>query len=132
LETSHTQLEDEATLFQTNLLQRFDEKSRKIVDQAQTMETIFQDPVDDFGDKTDLVDDLVMEVKYLSHENVSLKTKNAGLENQLKIAENVFQTIVIEHSRKVTPRGTVQQDFYRLLQTNLRRTLTFLKTWRKK
>jgi hypothetical protein len=51
-------------------LQWFDEKSRKIVDLEQTMETIFQDLVDDFGDKKDLVDDLVKEVKVLSHENV--------------------------------------------------------------
>jgi hypothetical protein len=41
LETSHTQLEDEASLFQTNLLQWFDEKSRKIVDLEQTMEDHF-------------------------------------------------------------------------------------------
>jgi hypothetical protein len=40
------------------------------------METIFQDLVDDFGNKTNLVNDLMKEVKTLSHaKNVSLKTK---------------------------------------------------------
>jgi FtsZ-binding cell division protein ZapB len=32
LKTTHTQLEDEAALFQTSLLQWFDEKSRKCFD----------------------------------------------------------------------------------------------------
>jgi hypothetical protein len=45
------------------------------------METIFQDLVDQFGDKNDFVDDLTKEVKTLSHENVSFKTENAGLKN---------------------------------------------------
>jgi len=79
LKTTHTQREDEATLFQTNHLQWFDEKSKKIIDLEQTMETIFRDLVDDFSVKKDLVDDLVKEVKVLSRENISLKTKNAGL-----------------------------------------------------
>jgi hypothetical protein len=39
------------------------------------METIFQDLVDEFGNKSDLVNDLEKEVKTLSHtENVVLKT----------------------------------------------------------
>jgi hypothetical protein len=81
LETTHTQLEDEASLFQTILLQWFDEKSRKVFDLERTMETIFQDLVDDFGNKTDLVDDLMKEVKTLSHtENVVLKTNICRLE----------------------------------------------------
>jgi hypothetical protein len=45
------------------------------------METIFQDFVDDFSDKKDLVDDLMKEVKFISRENIALKTKNAGLKN---------------------------------------------------
>jgi hypothetical protein len=79
LEITYNQLEDEVSLFQTILLQWFDEKSRKIVDLEQTMETIFQDLVDDFGDKTNFVDDLVKEMKSLSHENASSKTDNARL-----------------------------------------------------
>jgi cell division protein FtsB len=79
------------------------------------METIFQDLVDDFGNKTDLVDDLVKEVKTLSHENVSLKTENAGLKNQLKTAENVFQTVVTEHSRRVTSMGNTMEIFFQTL-----------------
>jgi len=80
LETTHTQLEDEDSLFQTILLQRFDEKSSKI-DLEETMEAIFQDLVDDFGNKIDLFDDLVKEVKTLYHENASLKIENAELKN---------------------------------------------------
>jgi hypothetical protein len=79
MKTTHTQLEDEVSMFQTNLLQWFDENSRNIFHLEKTMETIFQDLVDDFSDKKDLVDDLVKEVKVLSHENVSLKIENAGL-----------------------------------------------------
>jgi len=45
------------------------------------MEAIFQDPVDDFGDKMDLVYDLVKEVKLISHEIVILKIENARLHN---------------------------------------------------
>jgi hypothetical protein len=72
-------LEYEVGLFETIHLQRFDEKSKKLVHLEQTMDNIFQELVDDFGDNIDLVDDLVKEVRVLSHENVSLKTKNAGL-----------------------------------------------------
>jgi len=46
--------------------------------------------VDDFGNKTDLVDDLLKEVKSISHENVSLKKKNARMKNQLNIAKDMF------------------------------------------
>jgi uncharacterized protein YjgD (DUF1641 family) len=70
------------------------------------METIFHDLVDYFDNKTDLVDDLMKEVKILSHiENVSLKTKNEEMENQLKTVENMFQTVVTEQSRRVTSMG---------------------------
>jgi regulator of replication initiation timing len=48
------------------------------------METIFQDPVDDFGNTTNIFDDLVKEVKTLCHENDALKTKNEKLKNQIK------------------------------------------------
>jgi hypothetical protein len=71
-------LEDEASLFQTILLQQFDEKSRIFFYLKQTMETIFQDLVDDFGNKIDLVNNLMKEVKTLSHENNAL---NIGLKN---------------------------------------------------
>jgi hypothetical protein len=45
------------------------------------METIFQNLVDAFGNKTNLVDDLMKEVKILSHENTALKTKHVELKN---------------------------------------------------
>ena len=45
------------------------------------MENIFQNLVDEFGDKTNLIDDLEIEVKALSHnENVVLKEKICRLE----------------------------------------------------
>jgi adenine C2-methylase RlmN of 23S rRNA A2503 and tRNA A37 len=59
LRIAHTQLKDEVDLFQTSLLQWFDEKSRKNFDLKQTMETIFQDLVDDFSNKKDIVDDML-------------------------------------------------------------------------
>jgi hypothetical protein len=54
------------------------------------METIFQDMVDAFGEKTDLVDDLLKELKSLSHEKHSLKVENVGLKTQSKIVEDMF------------------------------------------
>jgi regulator of replication initiation timing len=79
------------------------------------METIFQDLVDDFGDKTNIVDDIVKEVKSLSHENVSLKTENAELKNQLKYVEDVFQTVVTKHSRRVAAMGNTTTSFFQTL-----------------
>ena len=53
-----------------------DEISRKIVSLENTIKNIFQNLVDEFGDKTNLIDDLEIEVKYLSHaKNVVLKEK---------------------------------------------------------
>jgi hypothetical protein len=54
------------------------------------METIFQDPMNDFCDKINLVDDIVKEVKSLSHDNDSSKKKNPGMKNKLNTIENVF------------------------------------------
>jgi len=54
----------------------------------------------------------VKEVKSLSHENAALKTKNAGLKNQLKYAKDVFQTAVTEHSRRVTSLGKTVASFF--------------------
>jgi len=62
------------------------------------METIFQDLVDEFGDKNDLVDIFALEVKTLSLENDSIMKKNVGLKNQLMYSKDVFYTIVTEHS----------------------------------
>jgi hypothetical protein len=115
LKTTHTQLEDKATLLQTSLLQRFDEKSGKIVDLEQTMETIFQHLVDDFSDKTDLVDNLVKEVKIISLENVALKKENAGLKNQWKYAKDVFQIAMAEHSRRIVSMGNTAASFFQTL-----------------
>jgi hypothetical protein len=44
-----------------------------IVHLEQTMETIFQDLVDEFDDKTYIFNHLVKEVKVFSHENATLK-----------------------------------------------------------
>jgi len=45
------------------------------------METIFQNIVDEFGDKLDVVDDVEEKVKSLSHdEDVGLKEKICRLE----------------------------------------------------
>lgn len=107
LETIHTQLEDEATLFQTILFQWFDDKSRKNFDLERTMETIFQDLVDDYGTKTNLVDDLEKEVKTLSHtENIVLKTNICRLEeSNTQLANEVahLQTFVDELREEVAP-----------------------------
>jgi regulator of replication initiation timing len=121
---SHTQLKDEASLFQTSLQQRFDEKYRKYFYLENTMETIFQDLVNDFHNKIDLVDDLVKEVKSISQENVSLKTKNAGLKNKLKTTEEIFQTAVNDHSRRIVSMGNTATSFSRILQMNLRKIHT--------
>jgi chromosome segregation ATPase len=111
LETTHTQLEDEDALFQNNLLQRFDEKSRKVFYLERTMETIFQDLVDEFGTKTDLVDDLEKEVKNLSHtENVVLKKNICRLEESNTQLENEvahLQASVDELCEEVAP---LQED----------------------
>lgn len=107
LETIHTQLEDEATLFQTILFQWFDDKSRKVFDLERTMETIFQDLLDDYGTKTNLVDDLEKEVKTLSHtENIVLKTNICRLEeSNTQLANEVahLQTFVDELREEVAP-----------------------------
>jgi len=41
LKTTHSLLEDEVAMFQTTILQRIDEKSKKIVALENTLETIF-------------------------------------------------------------------------------------------
>ena len=52
------------------------EKSRKIFSLENTMKTIFQNLMDCFGDKRDLVEDIEEEVKALPHiEIIDLKTK---------------------------------------------------------
>jgi cell division septum initiation protein DivIVA len=79
------------------------------------METIFQDLVDDFGNKVDLVDDLVKEVKTLSHKKITLKTENVELKNQLKYAKDMFQTVVTEQSRRVTSLGNTATSFFQTL-----------------
>lgn len=48
-----------------------DDKFRKIVALKNTMETIFQTLLDDFGDKKNLVDDLSIGVKALCHEDIT-------------------------------------------------------------
>ena len=73
-----------------------DEISRNIVSLANTMENIFRNLVDEFGDKTNLIDDLKIEVKYLSHaKNVVLKENiyrlvkdNTNLANDLQAFVN--------------------------------------------
>jgi hypothetical protein len=78
-----------------------------------TIKTIFQDLVDDFGNKIDLVTDLEKEVKTLSHtENVSLNIENAGLKNQLKNEENMFQTAMVEQSMRVIVMGNTMEIFF--------------------
>jgi regulator of replication initiation timing len=76
------------------------------------METIFQYLVDDFDDKTHLLNDLVNKVKSLSHENVSLKTKNEGLKNQLKYVEDMFHTIMNDHSIRVSTTGNTTSNLF--------------------
>jgi chromosome segregation ATPase len=111
LETTHTQLEDEVPSFKLVLLLRFDEKSRKVFDLERTMETIFQDLVDEFGTKSDLVNDLEKEVKNLSHtENVVLKTNICRLEeSNTHLANKVshLQAFVDELREEVAP---LQED----------------------
>jgi hypothetical protein len=111
LETTHTHLEDEVSFFQTSLLLRFDEKSRKVFDLKRTMETIFQDLVDEFGTKSDLVNDLEKAVKIVSHtENVVLKTNICSLEeSNTHLANKVahLQAFVDELREEVAP---LQED----------------------
>jgi cell division protein FtsB len=97
------------------------------------METIFQYLVDNFGNKTNLVDDLVKELKTLSHaKNVALKKENVELKNKLKTANNMFQTIVDEQSRRLTAMGNTMEIFFQSLVDEFRKSLGFLKNWRKK
>jgi hypothetical protein len=44
-------MENEVALFQTGLLMRLDKKSRKFSTLVKTIETIFKDLVDEFGNK---------------------------------------------------------------------------------
>jgi regulator of replication initiation timing len=80
------------------------------------MEIIFQDPVDDFCNNNNLVDDLVKEMETLSHaENDTLKIENVELKNQLKIGENMFQTVMVEQSKKVTFMRNTMEIFFQTL-----------------
>jgi hypothetical protein len=117
LEKTHTQLEGEDSIFQACLLQRFDEKSRKVFDLERKMETIFQDTVDCFGNKTYLVDDLKKDMKIFSHtKNIVLKKNICRLEEsntQLENKVSHLQASIYELHEEASP---LQEDNNQLLE----------------
>ena len=88
-------IKNNATLFHTGILQRMDEKSKKIAALENTMETIFQDLMDE-GDKTYIVEDLEEEVKASPHIDFTtlrkqiyrLKETNSQLANEDSLPQN--------------------------------------------
>jgi regulator of replication initiation timing len=90
------------------------------------MDTIFKDLVDDFGNKTNLVDDLMKEVENISLENTTLKTENAGLKKQLKYDKDMFETLVPQHSRRVASLGKIVERFFQSLIDELKEKYNLL------
>jgi hypothetical protein len=84
-------LEAKVAFLQNTILQRYDEKYRKIDILERTLKHVFHNLVDEFGDKTYLLDDLEEEVKNLLHTYINglkekvnkLDTTNTHVENEV-------------------------------------------------
>ena len=75
---AHSRKEEEDSLFQTSVLQWFDEKYWHIFVLESTMESIFYHLEGEFEDKSNLVDDSEAEVKSLSSEDIDGFMKKIG------------------------------------------------------